>query len=128
MALLILKNNYSLWTEMAVAAKIGKRLKVDDCLSKQLFFCEGKSRGRSWSIEGKLYYNSMYTIVMKDREENGMDFDSCYLKDVCGRMGPKHRKIEEESVVVVPQIECISDMDEGCWMNRNNIVKEHYEL
>jgi hypothetical protein len=54
MAMLILANNYDVWSEMEVRIAEGKTtIKVEDCKSTHRYFKDGSGRGRSWSVEGK---------------------------------------------------------------------------
>jgi hypothetical protein len=73
MALLVLKNNYGLWTEMTEKMMGGEtKVHLEHCQTKQLFFNEQKGRGRSWSEEGKIYFNNMYKAIIIDRQKMGM--------------------------------------------------------
>ena len=70
MTFLILANNWDVWTEMAIdlagQPKEGKKCKtVEECVSKQRYHIDGKGRGYSWSVEGKVYYNQMYVEIKK---------------------------------------------------------------
>ena len=83
MAFLILANNYAVWEEGADLMMSGcDVVSVEQLKSKQAYFKEGKGRGRSWSEEGKQYYNKMYEQVKLDRVNNGEKFDEFFL----GRM------------------------------------------
>ena len=38
------------------------------------------ARNSGWSVEGLNYFNILYDLVVKDREENGVRFDDSLLK------------------------------------------------
>lgn len=115
MALLIMKNNYDVWKEMAAKIKEGDGVapKLDECEAKQIYFVEGKGRGRSWSNKGKQYYNEMYQCVKEDRDRFGKEFDNGYLQKIQGdaaydkQMKKENRKMKADFGVVT--IKCVND-------------------
>jgi hypothetical protein len=79
MTLLILSNNYEVWSEIGTLDLQGrKKHRVGDLQSKQIYFVEGHGRGRSWSDEGRKYYNLAFDMVKKDRFERGESFDQYF--------------------------------------------------
>jgi hypothetical protein len=113
MALLILKNNYDLWCEIGQEYKTnGNKLKIEDCKSKQIYFSEGKGRGRSWSDEGKDYFNNMYKLLKQDRDENGEAFDNQYFEEQ-GMVRGIQTKRGCEKVQKAKKIEVMSDFSAG---------------
>jgi hypothetical protein len=81
MAMLIYANNYDVWEEMAVRMATGEtKVKIDDCKSIHRYFKDGKGRGRSWSAEGKRFYNIMFDKVVEDRSIRGEDFDNYFFE------------------------------------------------
>jgi hypothetical protein len=111
MTMLVLKNNYTLWTEMAERLEGGDRkVRLEDCTSKQLFFDERKGRGRSWSDTGKLYFNERYKAIISDRLKNGDKFDEEYLHNI--KMRNKRVSIKDNKISN-PKIECMTDFSIG---------------
>jgi hypothetical protein len=90
MTMLILSNNWDVWSEIArheIATNPKnlpdiKRKKVEQCVSTQRFHIDGKGRGFSWSPEGKLYYNMCYQQIRNDRELNGKRFDEYFIGEM----------------------------------------------
>jgi 3-oxoacyl-[acyl-carrier-protein] synthase III len=83
MAMLIFANNYDIWEEMALRLADGEtKVKIDDCTSFHRYFKDGKGRGRSWSAEGKRYYNDMFDKVIEDRNIRGEDFDNYFFEQM----------------------------------------------
>jgi hypothetical protein len=81
MAMLIYANNYEVWAEMAVRMTEGEtKHKIDDCNSTHRYFKDGKGRGRSWSVEGRRYYNARFDKVVEDRKLRGNDFDKYFFE------------------------------------------------
>jgi hypothetical protein len=116
MTMLVLKNNYALWTEMTEKIKLGeKKVKLDMCTSKQLFFDERKGRGRSWSDEGKVYFNNIYKAIITDRQSNSKSFDEKYLESITQK---NQKGINKESRDTVIKIECMTDFSEGGMFSR----------
>lgn len=111
MAILVLKNNYRLWTEMAEKMKMGDtNIKLENCISKQLFFDERKGRGRSWSDQGKLFFNEVYKMIINDRMKNGDKFDEEYLQNI----KLKNKTVSSKSKSISNEkIECMSDFSVG---------------
>jgi hypothetical protein len=67
MTMLILKNNFDVWSKMVDLAEMGEEnVKMEKCLDKQLYFEEGKGRGQSWNVQGKMYYNEIYHKICVD--------------------------------------------------------------
>jgi hypothetical protein len=107
MAMLILKNNYNLWKEIGIKIKTsGEKIKIDECQNKQLYFCEGKGRGRSWSNEGRTFYNTIYSRIAHDRQTNQNQFDKMFLDEKGTKEGSRRKREEAKMNTVV---ECYSD-------------------
>jgi hypothetical protein len=82
MTLLILSNNYEVWSEIGTLdLQERKKHRVGDLQSKQIYFVQGHGPGRSWSREGRKYYNFAFDMVKKDRFERGESFDHYFKPD-----------------------------------------------
>jgi hypothetical protein len=114
MAMLILKNNYDVWIEIAgkVGAHESTAVKVDNCQAKQLYFSEGKGKGKSWSNEGKKYFNYLCEKIREDRKERGSVFDKQYLENVIEyKFHKKTKKISGALSNVKEKITCYNDYE-----------------
>jgi hypothetical protein len=118
MTMLILKNNFALWSEMADLTEMGEEnIKLEKCLAKQLYFEEGKGRGRSWNVHGKMYYNEIYQKVLVDRSKNGIAFDKAYLSDTRTTLG-NQSACDKDSNGIATKVtfECMTDFSKGGMM------------
>mgnify|MGYP006198690691 CR=1 FL=1 len=117
MTMLILANNWDVWSEIArheIATNPKnlpdiKRKKVEQCVSTQRFHIDGKGRGFSWSPEGKLYYNMCYQQVRNDRELNGKRFDEYFIGEMRTTEEANKRNISAKAIVAVASSPCIWD-------------------
>jgi len=80
MAFLILANNWNVWTKMAEQGTNEGKLKMKDVIDEdngvsQKFFAKD-GRGFSFNLAGKQYFNDMFKIVKKDREDYAHEFDN----------------------------------------------------
>jgi hypothetical protein len=75
---LILANNWDAWKEQCEKSKDGKAPRVRTLTAKQKFM-QQDGRGYSFSMEGREYYNRMFDLIEKDREENSSIFDQQFL-------------------------------------------------
>jgi hypothetical protein len=118
MTMLILKNNFDLWSEMVDLAEMGEEnVKMEKCLAKQLYFEEGKGRGQSWNVQGKMYYNEIYHKICVDRSKNGIVFDNEYLEDTKIALG--NQIICEKGsngTQTKVSFECMTDFSKGGMM------------
>jgi GH18 family chitinase len=131
MAMLVLKNNYALWMEMSEKMEMGvKKVKLEDCRSKQLYFDERKGRGRSWSDEGKIYFNETYKAIVSDRLQYGDNFDKEYLQNM--KMKNKPVSINNNKTSKA-KIECMTDFSIGGMFSntivedQNNVVMQNHD-
>jgi hypothetical protein len=107
MAMLILKNNYNLWKEIGIKIKTsGEKIKIDECQNKQLYFCEGKGRGRSWSNKGRTFYNTIYSRIAHDRQTNHNQFNKMFLDEKSNKEGSRRKR---EEAKMNTDVECYSD-------------------
>jgi hypothetical protein len=82
---LILANNWMKWTEIAKDPLINGVPKTKkQWISNQKYFVEGQGRGKSWSVEGREFYNQMHDFVTLDRKQNGKLFDNAFLSHMNG--------------------------------------------
>ena len=118
MTMLILKNNFDLWTEMAEQMEMGEEnVKIEICLAKQLYFEEGEGRGWSWNVQGKLYYNEIYHKIVVDRSKNGIEFDNAYLDDIKTALGIQNTCDKDSNVTATKvSFECMTDFSKGGMM------------
>jgi hypothetical protein len=95
--LLILRNNYAVWNEQADRKKNqgGRDLRIDECENKQIYFTDKGGRGRTWTNEGKRYYNNMCEKIKKDREKNGPTFDAKFLDYILNKFKVDANEEEE---------------------------------
>jgi hypothetical protein len=113
MAMLVLKNNYNVWTEMTAHIKSGnKKISLEGCVVTQKFMEEGKGRGRSWTNEGKMYYNEMFKAITVDRQMKGGMFDDRFLEMIRER---KRKTLIKEVKPEIANIKvaCITDLSFG---------------
>ena len=109
--LLILKNNYGVWAEMGSSLKNGHGKKtLEQCIEKQIYFNEGKGRGKSWNTEGKIYYNDMYKNLIEDCLTNGKEFDNKFLNWILDEKGGR-RKRKYNNNLMADNIKCYADID-----------------
>lgn len=132
MTFLILANNWDVWTEMAIdlagQPEATRKCKtVEECHSKQRYHIDGKGRGYSWSVEGKEYYNQMYTSIEKDRIINGKEFDAIYLKKMIsdemireGKRFEKRRGGVSKEIVIHKIVRCKNDYIDEDELSYNN--------
>ena len=111
MAFLILANNWDVWEEIA---EHGKGMKVENCKSKQRFHVEGKGRGFSWSSQGKLYYNTRFNEILRDREKNGKSFDEYFIGEMRSEDESLKRRKDKRKQHSSNQMEirCLNDYEE----------------
>lgn len=109
---LILKNNYAVWQEIARNTKNGHGgNKLGECIANQLYFVEGKGRGRSWTFEGKKYYNEMYKKIVEDRIVNGDAFDNKILNAYLDQnVGKRRKRNNSNNIRTEEEIECFADV------------------
>jgi hypothetical protein len=119
MTLLILANNYGVWSEISASSKEQGGLpkkKVGDLTSKQRFFVEGQGRGKSWSTEGRQYYNLMFELIRADRTTRGQAFDQYYLEKLqqednqCQSVRRDRRR--SKARLATERIECHNNCDD----------------
>jgi hypothetical protein len=89
MTLLILNNNWNVWLEIAEAKTAGENKAQKDCSAKQKYFDEKKGRGYSWNDAGKLFFNEVYDMIVKDREDHAEVFDEAFLAAMLSASGDK---------------------------------------
>jgi hypothetical protein len=113
--LLILRNNYAVWKEQADKKKEqgGRDLRIDECENKQIYFTDKGGRGRTWTTEGKKYFNRMCEKIKKDREKNGDSFDKQFLEYILNKfkVDTTEEGEEEEEQVESQEIVCFADID-----------------
>lgn len=78
MTFLILSNNWDAWIEIAEADAKGEKLRLMACTKQQKYF-DGQGRSKSWSIEGRTYFNELFGAVVADRNSYGTVFDEYFL-------------------------------------------------
>lgn len=140
MTLLILANNYSVWTEITTLdeqdGQHTQKHRVGDLTSKQRFFVNGQGRGRSWSREGRQYYNLMFELIRADRRLRGENFDNCYLRtlqdeDVNSRTVRRDRR-RSKARLATERINCHNNYDDDDDVDENNTnsddLRGHVEL
>jgi hypothetical protein len=83
MTLWILAHNDEVWSEISTLnQEQGRQMKkhwVGDLLRKQQLRVEVQGWGRSWSKEGRQYYNLMFELIRADCTIRGESFDQSFL-------------------------------------------------
>jgi hypothetical protein len=113
--LLILRNNYAVWKEQTDRKKnqVGRDLRIDECENKQIYFTDKGGRGRTWTNQGKQYFNKMCAKIKKDREKHGPTFDAKFLEYILNKFkvdANEEEELEEEQVES-QEIVCFADID-----------------
>jgi hypothetical protein len=78
MTFLILDNNWDAWIEMAEADAKGEKLRLMACTKQQKYF-DGQGRSKSWSLQGRTYFNELFGAVVADRDSYGRAFDEYFM-------------------------------------------------
>ena len=69
MALLVYANNYEYWL-----AKCENR----ETMNKQKYFNEGRGKGNTFNIEGRMYFNKMHRLCLESRKNRIFNFDELF--------------------------------------------------
>ncbi len=101
-ALLLYKNGYEAWSWMSSDSSSSSDGDGTEAQTVPTFKYTSKSikhlmgRNSGWTVEGLSAFNTLYALVTKDREDNGVVFDEALLKYYEARNNKKRKRVQVE--------------------------------